>query len=54
MNPQEQRTRAILLVIVAIFVTLFICGQCVFDAGVAIQVGAFNNCVYPPHVCQQP
>lgn len=54
MNQQEQRTRAILLVVAAILVTLFVCGQCVFDLGVSYRYQQLVTCVYPPHSCQQP
>ncbi|HEY1387193.1 MAG TPA: hypothetical protein VGF38_01515 [Ktedonobacterales bacterium] len=54
MNLQEKRTRLILAIVAAVLVTLFACGQCVFDAGVAYRYQQLVNCVYPPHSCQQP
>lgn len=54
MNLQEQKTRTILLIAAAILFALFIMGSCVFDAGVALQLGKFSQCIYPPHVCTQP
>lgn len=61
MQPQPQtpeqrtrRTRTMLLIAAAVLVTLLACGQCWLDVGAAMQIGKIDNCVFPPHSCQQP
>ena len=53
-NDPEQRTRTLLIVGAAILLMALLIGQCGFDVGVAYQIGHMGNCLYPPHVCQQP